>query len=163
MKVFVRNKMFSLGGSSVVLNENQESIFVVKGKLFSPTKKKRMYDMKGNLLYVIRNRFWNGNSRMVFVDDATGDRVASIKKKKRSLNSDYEILDTDDEMSIDGKFFSLTSQIKRNGQDVASITRDFAIAKDAFILEAEEKDIPLFTALVIAFDNLLDKTRKEKD
>ena len=163
MKVFIKNKLISWGGSSTVLNENQEPIFKVKGKIFTFTKKKRIYDMQGNLLYMVRNRFWNGFSHKVFIYDASGDRVGTIKKSKWSLNVKYQIEDTADEMSIDGKFFSLTSKIIKNGQPVATISREFTLLRDAFALEADEKDIPFYTAMVIAFDNLQDKRSKDND
>ena len=160
MKVFIKNKLISIGGGSTVLNENQEPIFNVKGKVFTFTKKKRIYDMQGNLLFTVRNRFWNSFADKVFVYDAEGSRVATIKKNRWSVNCDYEILDTADEMSIDGKFFSLQSRIMKNGQTVATISREFTLVRDAFTLEAEEKDIPFFTALVIALDNMCDKKTK---
>ncbi len=37
MKVIIKNKFFSLGGSSSVKNENGEDVFFVKGKVLSPT------------------------------------------------------------------------------------------------------------------------------
>ncbi len=160
MKVFIKNKLISIGGGSTVLNENQEPIFNVKGKVFTFTKKKRIYDMQGNLLFTVRNRFWNSFADKVFVYDAEGSHVATIKKNRWSVNCDYEILDTADEMSIDGKFFSLHSRIMKNGQAVATISREFTLVRDAFTLEAEEKDIPFFTALVIALDNMRDKKTK---
>lgn len=163
MKLYIKNKIISLGGGSEVLNENQEPVFKVKGKIFTFTKKKRIYDMEDKLLYTVRNKYWNGFSTKVFVLDANGDRVATIKKGKWSLNLNYEILDTENEMSIEGKFFTGKSQIIRNGQPVATITRDFSLVKDSFILEADEADIPFYTALVIAFDNLQDKKRKDND
>lgn len=92
----------------------------------------------------------------------TGERVATIKKHNWSVNRKYEILDTEDEMSIDGKFFSLTSQIMKNGQPVTKIEREVTLIRDAFSLEADEKDIPFYTALVIAFDNIKDKRLKDK-
>lgn len=162
MKVFIKNKLISLGGGSTVLNEKEEPIFKVKGKVFTFTKKKKIYDMQDNLLYTVRNRFWNCFSDKVFVYNAEGERVATIKKHRWSLNVNYEILDTEDEMSINGRFFSLHSQIMKNGQSVATISREFSLVRDAFTLEAEEKDIPFFTALVIAFDNLGDKKSNTK-
>jgi len=163
MKVFIKNKLISWGGSSVVLNENEEPIYKVKGKIFTFTKKKKIYDMEGNLLYVVRNRYWNWLANKVFVKDArTGERVATVKKHNWSVNFKYEILDTEDEMSIDGKFFSLTSHIIKNGQPVATINREITLIRDAFSLEADEKDIPFYTALVIAFDNIKDKRLKDK-
>ena len=163
MKVYIKNKLISLGGSSEVLNENQEPIYQVKGKWISITKKKKMYDMEDKLLYTIRNKYWTFFCDKVMVFDADGERVATIKKSKWSWNLKYEILDTENEMSIDGKFFSLKSRIMRNGNPVATISREFTIVKDAFSLEADEKEIAFFTALVIAFDNLKDKKQKERN
>lgn len=163
MKVYIKNKLISLGGSSEVLNENQEPIYQVKGKWISITKKKKMYDMEDKLLYTIRNKYWTFFCDKVMVFDADGERVATIKKSKWSWNLKYEILDTENEMSIDGKFFSLKSRIMRNGNPVATISREFTLIKDAFSLEADEKEIAFFTALVIAFDNLKDKKQKERD
>lgn len=161
MKVFIKNKLISLRGSSEVLNENMEPIFKVKGKLISFTKKKFMYDMEGNLLFTIRNKYWNFFSYKVFVKNADGDLLATVKKRRWSFNLKYEILDTENEMTIDGKFFSNLSRIMKNGKPVATIKRDFSILNDAFTLEAEENDIAFYTALVIAFDNLKDD--KERD
>ncbi|MBQ8908606.1 MAG: LURP-one-related family protein [Clostridia bacterium] len=163
MKVYIRNKMISWGGDSEVLNESQAPVFRVEGKVVTCTKKKRMYNMKGELLYTIRNRFWNGFFNKVFVYNAEGVRVATIKKNKFSFSARYHIVDTEDEMSIEGKLFSRFSTIMRNGQPVATITREFTVVNDAFTLEAEEKDIPFFTALVIAFDNLKDKRQGDRD
>lgn len=161
MKVFIKNKLISLGGSSEVFDEEQKPIFKIKGKVVSPTKKKFMYDMQGNLLYTIRNRFWNMFANKVFIYDANNQKVATIKKGKWSFSQKYKIEDCVDSMEIQGKFFSRTSQIMRNGQQAGVIVRDFTIFNDAFTLEAEEKDIPFLTALVIAFDNIKDKIQND--
>ena len=97
-----------------MLNENQEPIYQVKGKWISITKKKKMYDMEDKLLYTIRNKYWTFFCDKVMVFDADGERVAIIKKSKWSWNHKYEILDTENEMSIDGKFFSLKSKDKNH-------------------------------------------------
>lgn len=162
MKVFIKNKLISIGGSSEVYNENQEQIYKIKGKFFTLTKKKRMYDMQGNLLYTIRNKYWRLASDYVYVYDAEGDRVATIKKGRWGFKDDYQIIDTEDEMMIDGRIFGFESYIMKNGQRAGKITRNISIIKDAFTLEADEKEIPFFTALVIAFDNMVDKREKDK-
>lgn len=161
MKVFIKNKLISIGGSSDVFDERKESIFKIKGKVVSPTKKKIMYDKNGNLLYIIRNRFWNFFADKVFVYDAQKNKVATIKKGKFSFSAKYQIQDCVDSMEINGKIFSRTSKIIRNGQEVGVITREFSFIEDAYSLEAEEQDIPFLTALVIAFDNLRDKIQDD--
>ena len=163
MKVFIKNKLISLGGSSEVKNEQGEPVFTVKGKFISPTKKKKMYDMQGNLLYVIRNRYWNFLYNKTFVYDANNIRVATVKKNKWSVTRKFEIEDTPDAMSIEGKFFGLTSKILRNETQVGTITREITLVRDSFALEADEKDIAFLTALVVAFDNLQDKRQKDND
>lgn len=157
MKVYIRNKLISLGGSSDVLNEQQQPIYKVKGKIFSPRKKKLMYDMENNLLYTIRNRYFNWFAWKVFVFDAEKNKVATIKKSKWSFKVKYQIIDCVDEMEIVGKFFGLTSKILKNGKQVGTITRELTLLADHFCLEADEKDIPFLTALVVAFDNIKDK------
>lgn len=161
MKVFIKNKLLSLGGGSDVLDENKEPIFKVKGKIFSFTKKKKLYNMQGELLYTIRNKFWNIFSNKVYIKNSQGDRVATIKKNKWSWNKNYKILNTEDDLRIEGKFFSLESQIIKNEQLVATINRQFTIVTDAFSLEADEKDIAFYTAIVIALDNIVDKRSKD--
>ena len=163
MKLFIKNKLVSLGGSSTVTNENGEDVFIVEGKAFSPTKKKLIYDKNHNLLYIVRNRWFNFFADKVFVFDNENNKLATIKKGKFSFNHKFAIEDCDDEMSIDGKFFSRTSQIMRNGEVAGVITRDVTIINDAFILEADEKDIPFLTAIVIAFDNIKDKMQNKHD
>lgn len=163
MKVFIKNKLISWGGSSTVLNEQEQPIFNVKGKIFSPTKKKFMYDMNGKLLYIIRNKWWTFMSDKVLIYNADKERIACIKKNRFSWNLKYQIEDTIDNMSIEGKFFSGKSNIMRNGQPVGVITRKFTIVNDAFTLEADESDIPFLTALVIGFDNLKDQKENNRD
>ena len=161
MKVFIKNKILSIGDGSEVLKENHEPIFKVKGKVFTFTKKKRMYDMNDNLLYTIRNKYWTFFTNKAFVFNAKGEKVATIKKNKFSFNKKFEILDTFEEMSISGKFFNNTSSIMKNGEVSATIKRDFTLFKDAFTLEAKEEDIPFYTALVIALDNVIDEKQED--
>lgn len=161
MKVYIKNKAVSIGGSSEVYNENQEIIYNVKEKLFSPTKKKRIYSKEGKLLYTIRNRWFNFFANKTFVYDAEKTKVATIKKGKLSFNANYKIEDCVDDMQIVGKIFSRESKIMRNGKQVGVITREFSIIADSFCLEAEENDIEFLIALVIAFDNIKDKDRRD--
>lgn len=163
MKVYIKNQLISVGGGSDVLDENYQPIFNVKGKVVTITKKKKIYDVQGNLVYTVRNKYWSLFSHKVLVYDANGDRVATLKKGKFSIGEKYKILDTEDKMSIEGRIFGRTSQIMKNGQPVATVIRDFTVINDAFTLEADEKDIPFFTALVIAFDNIKDKIQERID
>ena len=45
MKIYVKNKLVSLGGSSTVKDANGNDIIKVKGKFLSLTRKKKILDM----------------------------------------------------------------------------------------------------------------------
>lgn len=40
MKVYIKNKLWSVGGGSSVVDENKNPVFQVKGRIFSITKVK---------------------------------------------------------------------------------------------------------------------------
>ena len=58
MEVSIRNNWFSFGGSSTVKDMNEKDLLKVKGKIFTVTAKKFIYDLDGNLKYTVRNKFW---------------------------------------------------------------------------------------------------------
>ena len=163
MKVFIKNKLMSIEGSSKVTNEQGEDVFKVEGKLISPTKKKRMYDMQGNLLYTIRNKYWTFFCNKVLIYDKDNNKVAVIKKNKFSFNAKYQILEAVDDMSIEGRIFRRDAKIMRNGEVAATLRSEFTLFKDAFSLEASEEDIAFMTAIVIGFDNMKDKIQDSRD
>ncbi|MBP3619898.1 MAG: LURP-one-related family protein [Clostridia bacterium] len=161
MKVFIKNKIFTIGGSSEILDENQQPLYKVKGKIFSPTKKKLIYDKEGKLIYIVRNKFWKMFVHKALILDANKNKIATVKEKYLSLRGVYYIEDYPEEIKIEGKFFSFESAILKNGEPCAKIRRQLSLFRDRFSLEAEEKDIPFLCALTIAIDNITDRKRKE--
>lgn len=155
MKVIIKNKFFSLGGSSSVKDENGEDAFFVKGRLFSTTHVKWVCDKNRKKLFKVRNKWFNFVNERAYVYEGN-TKVARVKHPffsgKKFVVEGYK-----DEILIDGNFFSLTSTITRNGKPIGTINRQITIVNDAFSLEAEEADMPFLIALVIAIDNIWDK------
>ena len=160
MKVYIKNKFWSLGGGSSVLNENKEPVFLVKGRVFSITRVKYVCDMQGNRLFKIRNKWFNWFIHKAFIYDNNKTKIATVKDKWFNVKQEYFIMGYKDEIKVEGKFFSLGCQILRNGEVIGSIRRKIAFINDAFELEANEEDIPFLIALVIAIDNITDKKHK---
>ena len=156
MKLIIKNQFFSFGGGSSVTDEAGNPVFRVNGRWPSPTKKKIICDIKGNKLFTVRNKYWRWWTYRTFVFDAEGNRVATIKKHKYNLSSNWTIEDSVDSLRIEGKFFSPRCQILRNEQVIGTITRKFTIVNDTYELEGDEKDIPFLLALCVAFDNITD-------
>lgn len=160
MRVIIKNKFFSVGGSSSVKNENGDDVFFVKGRWFSPTNVKWVCDKDDNKLYKVRNKWFNFlNERAYVYEDKT--KIAQVKHPFFSGNK-FVVEGYKDEISIAGDFFSLKSTITRNGKAVGTINREFLTLTDTFVLEAEEADMPFMIALVIAIDNIVDKFKNNQ-
>lgn len=168
MKLFVKNKFMSLSGGSYVLDENENKVFVVKGKwgIFSPTRKKKVYDVEGNLLYIVRNKFWHFLKRTCFVYDADKEKVLDVSEKKFDFKNDFEIEGYQDEISFEGKLFqfpNINLEIIKNGKNIGKLTKQWNMWRDSYCVEIpNEEDAGLMVALTIAVDNVFDRRRDEK-
>ena len=160
MKVYIKNKIFSIGGGSSVLNENKEPVYKVKGRVFSFTHVKYVCDLEDKRLFKIRNKWFNFFVHKAYIYDANKKKIATVKDKWFNTKGEYFVLGYKDEIKIEGKFFGLTSQILKNGEVVGTIRRQVTIIADGFELEASEEDMPFLIALVIAIDNITDKKYK---
>ena len=160
MKVYIKNKIFSFGGGSSVVNENKEPVYNVKGRVFSVTKVKYVCDLEGKWLFKIRNKWFNFFVHKAYIYDENKKEIATVKDKWFNIKGEYFVLGYKDEIKIQGKFFGLTSQILKNGEVVGTIRRQVTIIADSFELEASEEDMPFLVALVIAIDNITDKKYK---
>ena len=161
MKVYIKNKIFSFGGGSSVVNENKEPVYNVKGRVFSVTKVKYVCDLEGKRLFKIRNKWFNFFVHKAYIYDENNKEIATVKDKWFNIKGEYFVLGYKDEIKIQGKFFGLTSQILKNGEVVGTIRRQVTIIADSFELEASEEDMPFLVALVIAIDNITDKKLKK--
>ena len=161
MKLYVKNKLISVGGSSDVLNENQEPHFKVVGKVFSPTKKKVITDLEGNALFTVRNKFWRFFVKSAFVYDANGEKIAKVKKKFWSFRNRFFVEGYKDEIAVEGEFFNRHMPVLKNGEKIGTISREFSLFQDAYCVESDESEIPFLVALTVAIDNIFDEERKD--
>lgn len=158
MIIYIKNKLMSFGGSSTVKDEQGKEILKVKGKLklFSPTRKKRICDLQGNTLYMVRNKFWKFFTKTIYIYEQ-GQKVAQLKSKQTWGKKTFVIEGYNDDIVIQGRsYFDEGLSIIRNGEKIGSIKKNFTIIRDSFILEAEEADLPFLVAIVIALDNFAD-------
>lgn len=161
MKLFVNNKTLSFGGNSVVTNEQGEQVYNVKGKwvIFSPTHKKKIYDMNKNLLFKVRTKFFNWWLPKAFIFDANGEKIAKVKPA--SIKSEYYIEGYKDEITlVKNGAFKFDFDVVKNEQPFARIYAEFSVVNDKYVIEGNEEDMPFLVALTIALDNIKDKTRR---
>ena len=87
MKLYLQNKLISLGDSSYVLDEAGKNFFQVNGKVVSPTRKKFLCDLQGNTLYMIRNKYWHFFTHSAFICDSNGQKIVKIKVASADLKA----------------------------------------------------------------------------
>lgn len=160
MRVIIKNKFFSLGGSSTIKDENGQDVFFVKGRVMSPTHVKWICDKDKKKLYKVRNKWFNFFNERVYVYEGK-TKIARVKHPifsgKKFVVEGYK-----DEILIDGDFMAPKSTITKNGKPIGTFNREFSIVNDTFALEADEADMPFMIALAIAIDNIYDKISKTR-
>ena len=158
MKIIVKNKYVSWGGSSKVEDEAGNALYRVKGKVFSWTKKKRLLDLNGNLLYRIRNKWPTFLMHSALICDVDGNKLCKVRQRL-SFSRLYSVEDCSDDIQIDGVPLS-GMNVTRNGEYIGTITRKFWSLRDYFVLDIPNGQDPTFMiALTIAIDNIHDKSR----
>ena len=158
MKLYVKNKVFTFGGSSFVLNETGEKVYTVKGKWFSPTRKKILKDTDGNVLYKIRNQWFNFIFNKALIYDSENEKVAKVTNDGIL---GFKLVGYPDNVVIK-RGIRLKREIYKNGDCIGAVTRKFDFFRDSFELEINDnEDVPFFVALVIDIDNIRDKDRDD--
>ena len=166
MKYIIKNKIISLGGSSTVRDDNGNDLFRVKGRIISPTRFKTICTVDKKPLYKVRNKFFHILLPKVFLMDADGKRLLTIKKKSFfSFRQNFLILPAEGsnlDISIQGDLIGRHYDILENGVPVAHVRRNFNLIKESFWLETDiEERAAFYVAFVIALDNYYDKLRQE--
>ena len=161
MQVSIRNNWISCKGSSKVKDMNEVDVLEVEGKFFTFTQKKFVKSLDGNLLYMVRNKFWSFFVKKAFVFDKDEKQVALVKRKFFSLRDRYFIESSLGALEITGNILGFDYHILLNGEEVGHISRKISL-RDSFVLDLKDGlDLPFFVALVIAIDNITDRRRDE--
>ena len=158
MRIIVKNKYVSWGGSSKVEDAAGNPLYRVKGKVFSWTKKKRLVDLNGNLLYRIRNKWPTFLMHSALICDVDGNKLCKVRQALR-VNQLYMVEDCSDDIRIIGTPL-MGMEVTRNGEYIGTIRRKFWSLRDYFELDVPDGQDPTFMiALTIAIDNIHDKSR----
>lgn len=157
MDLAIRNRWFTIRGSSSVTDLEGKEICLVKGRFWTFTRKKFIQALDGTTKYVVRNKFWRLFAYQAMVYDAEGKQIAYIRRKIFSFHDRYLIQCTLGEMEIQGNILCHDYDITLNGKVVGHISRKISL-RDSFVLHLENSDdYLLYVALVIAIDNITDQ------
>ncbi len=158
MKLIVKNKVFSLGGGSIVTNEDGTTLYKVKGKILSIRRKKIVMDLSNQKLFVIKNKLFNFWTHKSFIYNAQKEKIACVKN--RGFKGGYDVLGYGDEISLEGWGVKGYTVLK-NGSQIGEVKSNILGVADNYEVTVADNENPAFiVALIIAIDNVRDNAIK---
>ncbi|NLU32514.1 MAG: hypothetical protein GXX04_07830 [Clostridiaceae bacterium] len=154
MKLYIKQKVFSLGDRYYVFDENQRPVFTVQGQIFTIGAKIHIYDITGQELYYIERRLFR---LLPEYHIFCGDNHCAIVKKEFSLfRPRLAIQSQYGDYTIEGSLFGMDFVIYNEGIPVGEVHKKWFAFGDSYELDViDPNNAAFFSALVIAIDNCL--------
>lgn len=154
MRFQIQQKVFALGDTYDILDEQGQPVFQVKSQLFSLGHSMDLLDMSGAQVAHIQQRVFSFHPE--YHISRGGQEVAVVRKKLFTLFHDrFTIEGAAGTFEMTGDWLNWNYTISQNGQPVAQIGKQFAIFHDRYGVEITEgADVPTILCLVIVMDEV---------
>jgi len=156
MKLIIKQKLLSWFDSYNVYDENDNIIYVVKGKL-SWGHKFLIFDSNGNEVGCVNEKIFT--IMPTFEVFNNGFKIGQIKKKFTFIKPKY-YFDLG-EFDIVGDIWGLNYSITKYGKIIATINEKFFSLTDTYIIETSTDDALNVLLIVLAID--ADKCNKKNN
>ena len=156
MKLFVKEKLFSIHNRYYIYNENEKIEYEIESKAISIGDKTTIYDKEHNSIAYIEQEILHLMPHYnVYIN---GKYKFQIKKKFQMFKNNYEL---SNDYTVDGSTLSLDFIIKNNnGKEIAIINRKFLSIGDKYQIEIiDEKDINIILTIIVAITNDVDRSQ----
>jgi len=154
MKLYIKQRIFSLGDKYDVYDADENVIYDVESELFTIGAKLHLYNTQGIQLFFIKKRL---TFLLAEYEIYQNDNLcATVSQEFALFHSKLNVDSMLGSFTIEGDFFTMNYEIKRNGQYFGSVYKKWLSWGDSYELDVpEEEDAGFFCALVIAIDNCL--------
>lgn len=152
MRYLMKQKVFSLGGTFHIRNEQGQDVFSVEGAAFSFGHQLTFYDMRGTELAFIRQKLFSwGPTYEIY---RGGQLFAVVKKELFSFFKHVFTIDVPgpDDLLAEGDFWGLEFTFNRGDRTVASVSRQWFSWADSYgveVADGEDEVLILASAIVI--------------
>lgn len=156
MKLFVKEKLFSIHNKYYIYNENDEQVYEIVSKAISIGDKTTIYDKYHNAIaYIEQELFHLMPHYNVYIE---GEYKYYIKKKFKIFKNNYELSNS---YTVDGSAFNLDFAIINNyGEEIAFVNRKFLSIGDKYHIEIlDENDINTILTIIVAITNDIDRSQ----
>jgi uncharacterized protein YxjI len=154
MKLYIKQRVFSLGDKYDVYDAQENVVFDVESQLFTIGAKLHLLDTQGRELFYIRR---NLTFFLAEYEIYQGNNlVAKINQEFALFHSKLNVESALGNFALEGDFMSMNYQITRDGQYFGSVYKKWLSWGDSYELDVpDNQDAGFFCALVIAIDNCL--------
>ena len=152
MRYVMRQKLLSLADNFTIKNEQEQDVFLVKGKLFSFGDKLSFQDLAGNELVYIDQRLLNWSPTYELWKQ--GELLAVVKRELFSFIHHRFTVDVPgpNDLEAEGDFLDHEYTITRGDSVVATVSKRWFSWTDTYgieVADGEDDVLVLATAVVV--------------
>ncbi|MCR4898969.1 MAG: hypothetical protein K5892_07120 [Acholeplasmatales bacterium] len=81
MELYIKNNWLQIKGDSIVQDVNNNDIYKVYGEVMSLELKKKICDLYGNIIYVVKNEAITLFTKTSYIYDSKDSQIAELKLK----------------------------------------------------------------------------------
>ena len=149
MKLYIKERIFTLGDQFSVLDENGNEKYFVQGEIFTWGKKLHVYDRHGREVALIQQELFT--LRPCYHVHVGGRDIAQVRKEFSFLFPRYHVYGLD--WDVEGELFGHEYTVSKNGRNVVSISKEWMTWGDCYELDiAADADEIVALAVVITID-----------
>lgn len=156
MKLFVKEKLFSMHNRYYIYDENDQVVFEIESKVFSIGDKTTIYDMNHNVVAYIEQELLH---IMPHYNVYIGNEFKyQIRKEFRIFKNDYILSNS---YRVDGSVLNLNFKIfNKTGKEIAIVNREFISIGDKYQMEIlDENDLYTILTIIVAITNDIDRSQ----
>ena len=152
MRYVMRQKLLSLADNFTIKNEQEQDVFLVKGKLFSFGDKLSFQDLAGNELVFIDQRLLNWSPTYELWK---GEKLLAVVKRElfSFIHHRFTVdVPGPNDLEAEGDFLDHEYTISRGGSVVATVSKRWFSWADTYgieIADGEDDVLVLATAVVV--------------
>ena len=153
MRLYMKQKVFSMKDRFTIKNEAGEDVYTVEGKFISLGKKLHILDLNGEEVAFVKQELLTFLPKFTVLQH--DEPMAQIQKKMSFLKPKYVVTGLD--WTIEGDVFAHDYTVFAGEQPIVTIHKKWMAWGDTYELDvAEGADVPLTVAVVLAIDAVMD-------
>lgn len=160
MKLYIKQRIFSLGDKYDIYDANENVVFDVKSEFFTIGAKLHLCDAYGNEQYYVKQKL----TFMLAEYEIYRNNIlcAVVNQEFALFRSKLNVESSMGNFELEGDFFSMDYDIIKNGQYFGSIHKKWLSWRDSYELDIpDEENAGFICALVIAIDNCLHNEKRD--